>query len=219
MSAVRRGAIGFGLGLMLFLLAFVGFGWAIQTNQYWLYSLLGDARIKRFYAGYAHTAEGLLPEDHDGDGVSDGVELWLGTNPLNSSLHPHFLVDCGTANSSPPWTNFAKPRPCLLDLRPTERAALRGIVEIVDIPNDVGYRFPRTFQLRITPPKHVQIAQPGGELSTGPIVVPVTVDGSFMFDLLPEADFSKVMGGNLFIDNARTSERLLRVFVSPNSRH
>lgn len=87
--------------LVLAVGGFVGLGWMVQQQQAtgtdygrWVNLITHNHRL---WEWYARTCAGLLPGDADGDGMSDGLELFLGTDPKNQrdNWPMDFVLDDG----------------------------------------------------------------------------------------------------------------------------
>jgi hypothetical protein len=167
------------------LLVFFGIGWALSTQQSWLEHLVGRERFDRWYQTYAKTAATLLPGDRDGDGVCDGLELFLGTDPGKASSCPTMSLvpgHCGfqiTAQSDPkrPWGDE------ILGylLQAGEQREVHDRI-VIGGAADV-FAFPPSFRLRLTPPPGVSLATADGPFVRGPLIVPVAADGSIDFEI------------------------------------
>ena len=198
--------------LLVCLLLYVGFGWLVSRKQPWLERLAGRERFYRWYQSYAKTAATLLPGDRDGDGVCDGLELFLGTDPGNASSCPrmYLILDHGGFEIFPRAEMKELPLPNELVsfdgslLRPGERREVHSQI-IIGGAVDVA-TFPSSFRLRLTPPAGIALATVGGPFVTGPLVVPVARDGSIDFEIQAstESRSGKRYPGNISMANAAT---------------
>ena len=201
--------LGWVVGLLVFcLLLFLGFGWLVSKQPPWLESLVGRERFYRWYQTYAKTAATFLPGDRDGDGVCDGLELFLGTDPGNPLSCPAMVLapgHCGLQIST-----YSDPKRTWGDeilgylLQAGERREVHDRI-VVSGAADV-FAFPPGFRLRLTPPPGVSLAAAGGSFVTGPIIVPVASDGSIDFEIEASTKSANGKGslGNLSMVNAAT---------------
>jgi len=204
--------------VLLVLACYIGLGWAVWSDQIWLLAVVGADRFEHLHTAYGDVMATLLPGDQDGDGVSDGAELFLRTNPGSPRLHPplglhwerggFIAYDTTDLTIGGPMDSFV-----FYDLLPQadRRVVLRGRVLL----EDRHHSFPSGFQLRLTPPAHGQLALPGGVPSTSPLLVPVAADGTFAFELqvLEGADVDAQLREVITVDTATTTERLDEVGV------
>lgn len=76
------------LGMHVFcLIAGIGVGWWIRTWPVRFETVLGKSRAHRLTLGYARLLDALYPQDSDGDGISDLVEILLHKDPRNPGFH------------------------------------------------------------------------------------------------------------------------------------
>jgi hypothetical protein len=201
------------LGMALLrLVLYAGLGWAVWSDQIWLRALIGRKKFDHLQMGYAKAMAGLLPRDQDGDGVSDGIELFLRTGPQSPLSHPPLDIhwerggfiayDTASLNRGGSMDDFV-----FYDLLPQTDVPLRlrGRVGIQDGP----FSFPRGFQLRLTPPPHGRLALPGGAPTEATLLVPIAADGSFAFDfhVRPSAPIDPLLHEEITVNNAGTGER------------
>lgn len=96
MSTDRRFLFRFGLALLgmlaLCLFIFVGLGWVVSRQSWLLAKVMSPKSQDRLWSWYAHASDGLAPWDSDGDGFSDGLELFYGTDSRNPHNSPPFHV-------------------------------------------------------------------------------------------------------------------------------
>jgi hypothetical protein len=69
-------AFWFLVSLLAVLFVFLCFGLGVRSKLYWIRWPLGDARFERLYRDYEHMAEVLLPGNHNGSGICDGLAFW-----------------------------------------------------------------------------------------------------------------------------------------------
>ena len=77
------------LGMVMFcLFAFAGLGWVVRGHWNWLEKVMDGETENRLWEWYGNAAARLASWDSDGDGYSDGLELWLKTDPRKVTSRP-----------------------------------------------------------------------------------------------------------------------------------
>ena len=212
MSAVYRGVVRALLGGMVLLMAVVGLGWAVRERQNWIYSALGTVKFRRLGKAYMRAAGALLPWDHAGYGVRDGLMLWYNLDPTylqsvnlfsvvwdTDEIHASIMSPGGASGEA-----FLAPEP-------GRRLQIVGRVICSQ-----GLPFPRGFQVRITPPSYARVGLPGRKEMAASVLAPVAVDGAFAFDLLVAEDaVDRFVDSPLTVANARTGQVLHAPRVIP----
>jgi hypothetical protein len=74
---------------------FFGLGWAVTRRSDATARVFGADRFNRLYTWYLRTADGLDPWDSDGDGFSNGLEMFFGSDPWNPKDYPDTNVHVG----------------------------------------------------------------------------------------------------------------------------
>jgi hypothetical protein len=169
--------------LFFCLLGFVGLGWAVWKRPDWLFTVIGEKRVLQLRPVYMKTAAALWPNDRDGDGFCDGLELFLEYDPQNPKDHPPFDLRCerdridanGIGKSS---TGFSAHNTLLL--QPGEKITVRMLF---DMPPDRP-DFAAGFQLHISPSSHLLLAKPSGRLSSQGLLLPCPKERILAFDLV-----------------------------------
>ncbi len=168
--------------IFICLLGFVGLGWAVWKRHPWLLTILGDERLLKLRPVYLKTAAALWPNDRDGDGFCDGLELFLEYDPRNPLDHPQFDLRCerdridahGIGKST---TGFSAHNTLLL--QPGEKITVRIRINI-----DSDFQgFATGFALQISPSSHLLLAAPSGPLSTNALLLPCPKERILVFDL------------------------------------
>lgn len=161
--------------LLLMAVVFTGLGWIVARDFRRVCGVIGVARgfrLSNFYLGIMAT---LMAGDRDADGVCDGVELLLGTDPRNSMSCPEF--------------NFMWVSPDPKVAYCGERVAARclQVTELGDV------RWPRGFRALVSANEPILLPKDGaGPPTKGPLVVPVNESGEVKFDIMAESSFGDV---------------------------
>lgn len=79
--------------LLVMVLGFAGLGWMVWSRNGLLDRFLSEKTQNRLFRTYAHTAAWLMPLDADGDGFSDGIELFFGSDPHSEALLPPLEIE------------------------------------------------------------------------------------------------------------------------------
>jgi hypothetical protein len=205
-------------GLVLVIIgvgAFVGLGWAYSSSPRWLMGL--NARLprgmeQRIRTMYGSVASALLPRDQDGDGVSDGLELFQDSDARDATRHrPLFFATSDRednlllfdAKGDPP----THPRPLRNEL--FQPAGERRQVQRCLMTSE-GPAVADGFQVRIVPSdSRVRLAHPGARVLAEPLVVAVHENGKLVFDLELTANAAgAVTDDTISFDNAATGENI-----------
>jgi hypothetical protein len=168
--------------IFICLLGFAGLGWAVWKRHPWLLAVLGDERLLRLRPVYLKTAAAMWPGDQDGDGFCDGLERFMEYDPQNPLDHPQFDLRCerdhidahGIGKST---TGFSAHNTLLL--QPGEKITVRMRFNMH--PELQG--FAAGFALQISPSSHLQLAAPGGPLSSNALSLPCPKERILVFDL------------------------------------
>lgn len=162
--------------LLLMAVGFAVLGWMVSRHQDWAVRAIGSERKARLWDWYLGFMANVLPGDQDGDGVCDGAELFLGSDPRNpmsnADMHASYpsqrtiIAYCGD--------------------RMTTRWVMRSYyVESV--------RWPTGFRAVVSADEPVLLPKGGGGSPTkGPLVVPMNARGEVEFDIMAEGAFRDV---------------------------
>ena len=159
--------------LLLMAVVFAGLGWMVARDYGWVRDALGVGTADHLRHSYLVFMMNLMPGDMDGDGVCDGAELFLGTDPRNPTSYPPFIADCVS-------------RPTIIAYC-GERISTRWAQITIERGNG---RWPRGFRAVVSSDEPVLLPKDGTELPTkGPLIVPVNERGEVEFDILAEHPF------------------------------
>lgn len=176
--------------LLLCLIAGIGLGWAVRSQEVWLRRWISAAKYARLYQAYAHAAAGLLPGDADGDGFSDALEWFERTDPNQAKDHPKIVFEW---NGTAPVAEYDT----LMAFHPDTSDDHRSHPEFSYLVNQRrrvtgtvtfgAHRVPfsRGFPWRIVAFPGWWSAAPGGPLSGQDLIVPVVDGGAIVFDVQP----------------------------------
>lgn len=182
--------------LLLCLLLFVGLGWMAALHRDWLEKVIAYRRIIRIYNWYAHIADHLAPQDSDGDGCSDGLELYTGMNPRNplstAWLDAEWLQPPLRSQFVGEWQHFVM-RASVFDK------------EFSFVPGTL-------LEIRSAKPA-VRLRHYASDPEATTLVIRTGTNGIFEFDLMFEAPLeadAKTQGSNWFsVQNPRSGKRNL----------
>ena len=161
--------------LLLMAVVFAGLGWMVARDFSRLSGAIGGERALRLWHWYFAFTVNLLPGDRDGDGVCDGAELFLNSDPNNPKNDPGFEALC---LAHPAITAYCGER---LTTRWAEKMRNESV------------RWPRGFRAVVSANQPVLLPKGGaGPPTKGPLIVPVNERGEVEFDILAERVFWNV---------------------------
>ena len=173
----QRFLLRFGLALLgmlaLVLFVFVGLGWVVSRQPSWLLRVMDDNNRNLLWTWYAQASDGLAPWDSDGDGFSDGLELFMGSDPHNPK-------------NSPPFQTF--------DVSCThidQRASFIGEWQHIILRAKVGVTdfrvVPGTLLEISSPPRIMHFRQHAGDPAVATLPIRIGADGILEFDFTFDA--------------------------------
>lgn len=178
--------------LLLMAVVFAGLGWIVVRRSGWLIPSCGNERTHQLSIWYEVFLMKMLPDDRDGDGVCDGLELIYATDPRNPTDGFAVLRFAERPTSPTAFVAFCG-----------ERLSLRGVQW-----NPVGeWPWPKGFKAVVSADQPVLLPKKGtGPPTKGPLVVPVNGRGEVEFDILAEAAFGDV---SVTLSNAANGKTIL----------
>lgn len=197
--------------LLLMAVVFVALGWAVGQTLY-VARAIGRERAARLEVWYAHAAEAMIPWDTDGDGIRDGLEIFVGSDARNPRRHPQIgfyarptLFYCGERTPLR-CGRFGYPEQWLW---PRGFAVTITATSTLVDPNDrnsaVLFSNPGEFGVPVLLAKGAT-----GPATAGPLTVRVPRDGYLEFDILGGQIFDDV---SLNFTNVRTGERFSQAIL------
>ena len=159
--------------LLLMALGFAGLGWMVARDFGRVSEVIGGKNARHLWHWYFAFMVNSMSGDRDGDGVCDGAELFLHSDPNNPQSDPGVEELC---LGHPTITSYCGER---LTTRWTQKM------------NNESVRWPRGFRAIVSANQPVLLPKGGtGPPTKGPLTVAVNERGEVEFDILAERIFS-----------------------------
>lgn len=219
MSSAQRSLLRFALALIGLLLSlfvvYAGIGWIVWAHPDWGLRWLSVERYNQLNNSYEHAMAAFFSADSDGDGASDGLEMYLRMDPRNPQEHPAYAcrwpgttlaVDARVIDSFLNRPHY--------EIEMATVSEWHRVTERLEFVNR-DYSFPKGFQVRVRACPHWLLALPGGKSTEGNLLVPVGPNGTVTFGMIPTEQAASQPGNepSFKIETFLTHEHVGTVFA------